>query len=96
MRKLHPGGVKIRNISEITKDNISYCKEFMKFSELRHLDEVVGSFGIRDNMDYIGIATQQSQKMPVQAIFSSMKLFVEQQQYFFDTLWNRAYRLCRK
>jgi two-component system, OmpR family, sensor histidine kinase VicK len=83
-------GVKIRNICEITKDNISYCKEFMKFSELRHLDDVVGSFGIGDNMDYIGIAKLQSQDIPVQAIFSSMKLFVEQQQYFFDTLWNRA------
>jgi hypothetical protein len=28
--------------------------------------------------------------MPVQAIYSSMKVFVEQQHYFFETLWNRA------
>ena len=32
-------GVKLRFISEITKDNLSYCKELMKIGEVRHLDE---------------------------------------------------------
>ncbi|MGN6558951.1 MAG: hypothetical protein ACTHJ2_00335, partial [Candidatus Nitrosocosmicus sp.] len=32
-------GVKIRFVTEITKDNIHYCKELKEFvSELRHLD----------------------------------------------------------
>lgn len=37
-------GVRIRFISEITKENIQYCKELMKVvTELRHLDEVKGT-----------------------------------------------------
>ena len=36
-------GAKIRAFTEITKENISYCKELMKIvDELRHLDGVRG------------------------------------------------------
>jgi two-component system sensor histidine kinase VicK len=42
-------GVRMRFISEITKENIQYCKELMKVvTELRHLDEVKGNFGVAD------------------------------------------------
>ncbi|MGI0030145.1 MAG: hypothetical protein ACRD80_01010, partial [Nitrososphaeraceae archaeon] len=37
-------GIKIRYITEITKDNLSSCKELMKFAEVRHLDMIVGNF----------------------------------------------------
>jgi hypothetical protein len=38
----HARGVKIRYITEITKDNLSYCKQLMEIvgAELRHLDGV--------------------------------------------------------
>jgi two-component system, OmpR family, sensor histidine kinase VicK len=39
-------GVKIRFITEITKDNLSPCKTMMTISELRHLEGVKGNFGI--------------------------------------------------
>jgi hypothetical protein len=29
-------GVRLRFISEITKDNLQYCKELMKIGEVRH------------------------------------------------------------
>lgn len=45
-------GVRIRFITEITKDNLQYCKELMKIAEIRHLNEVKGNFGISDN-EYI-------------------------------------------
>ena len=46
-------GIKSRVITEITKDNISYCKELMKLSiELRHLDDVKGNFSISDGEIY--------------------------------------------
>ena len=38
-------GVRIRYITEITKENVIYCKELMNFSEVRHLDGVKGNFG---------------------------------------------------
>ncbi|MGC2685951.1 MAG: hypothetical protein WA323_29210 [Candidatus Nitrosopolaris sp.] len=36
----------LRFITEITKENISYTKEFMESVELRHLDGVKGNFGV--------------------------------------------------
>ena len=45
-------GVKIRYITEITKENVNYCKELMNFSEVRHLDEVKGNFGVLDGIYY--------------------------------------------
>jgi two-component system, OmpR family, sensor histidine kinase VicK len=42
-------GVKIRYLTEITKDNLRYCKELMSLvGELRHLDGIKGSFYINE------------------------------------------------
>jgi two-component system, OmpR family, sensor histidine kinase VicK len=42
-------GIRIRFITEINKDNISYCKELITFvDELRHLGGIKGSFYIND------------------------------------------------
>jgi two-component system sensor histidine kinase VicK len=50
-RDLKERGIRLRFIAEITKDNIGYCKELMKIcSELRHLDEVKGNFGLVDGI----------------------------------------------
>jgi hypothetical protein len=40
--------VKLRYITEITTENISYCKELMKFTELRHLDGSQSNFMVSD------------------------------------------------
>jgi two-component system, OmpR family, sensor histidine kinase VicK len=82
--------VKLRFITEVTKENISYCKEMMKIAEVRHLDKVKGNFGIADKRDYRGVANMEEGKPPTQAIRSTVKSFVDQQQYFFETLWNKA------
>src|SRR5438034_6143158 len=37
-------GVKIRIVTDIPTDNISYCKKLMEVSELRHLDGVRTNF----------------------------------------------------
>jgi hypothetical protein len=46
-------GIKIRYVTEITKDNMSSCKQLMKFAEVRHLDKVVGNFLVSDK-EYFG------------------------------------------
>jgi two-component system, OmpR family, sensor histidine kinase VicK len=85
--------VEFRYVTEITKDNLSYCKEMLKFSEIRHLDGVKGNFEVCDEKEYVAATTLQSankqQPMP-QLIYSNVKEVVEQQQYIFDTLWSRA------
>jgi hypothetical protein len=42
--ELNRRGVRIRWITDITKENASSCKEIMKIAELRHLDGVKGGF----------------------------------------------------
>jgi two-component system, OmpR family, sensor histidine kinase VicK len=83
-------GVKIRFISEISKDNLKYCKELMKIAEVRHLDDVKGNFGVSDGSEYDGGADTIKSGPPPQFIISTVKSFVKQQQYFFDMLWNKA------
>jgi len=42
-------GVRLRYLTEITNDNISYCKELIKIvDELRHLDGIKGNFMISE------------------------------------------------
>ena len=51
-------GVKFRYITEIIQDNLSYCKEMIKYfgAEIRHLDKVKGNFEINDGgKEYIVI-----------------------------------------
>jgi two-component system, OmpR family, sensor histidine kinase VicK len=85
--------VKFRYITEITKENISYCKQIIKQfnAELRHLHGVKGNFEINDGgQQYIGTANLQKAEPLKQLIYSNVKEIGEQQQYVFDTLWNKA------
>jgi two-component system, OmpR family, sensor histidine kinase VicK len=87
--ELRNRGVKIRIITEITTHNIYYCKEMMKIGDVRHLEGIKGNFVIADGAKYAGIANTDDGKLP-QLISSNVMAFVEQQQYFFDMLWNKA------
>jgi two-component system, OmpR family, sensor histidine kinase VicK len=90
-RDLKKKGIRLRFIAEITKDNIGYCKELITMcSELRHLDEVKGNFGIVDGIYYRASAKTIESSPPPLLISSTLRAFVEQQQYFFDMLWKKA------
>jgi hypothetical protein len=82
--KLKDRGVKIRNITEITTDSLPYLKKMISFAEVRHIDGITGSFGVSER-DYISNDTS-----PQRAIHSTMKIFVQQHQYLFDTIWKNA------
>jgi two-component system, OmpR family, sensor histidine kinase VicK len=58
--------------------------------ELRHLEDIRGNFSISDKKTYRGTAAMREGKPPTEGIRSTTKVFVEQQQYFFETLWNKA------
>jgi len=89
-RELRERGIRLRFIAEITKDNIVYSKELMKNCELRHLDEVKGNFGISDGIYYRASAKTRLSSPPPLLICSTLRAFVEQQQYFFEMLWKKA------
>ena len=88
-------GVKLRYVTEVTEENILYCKELSKFAEVYHLNGVRGNFEVSQNEisgkgEYIATATLQEAEPVAQLIYSNVKEIVEQQQFVFDTLWNRA------
>jgi len=86
-------GIKLRFVTEITKDNLYRCKQAMKIAELRHLDGVRGNFGVSDT-EYIAatIATSNESNLTTipHAIYSNIKEDIQQQQYVFEILWNKA------
>src|SRR5215207_6852459 len=89
-------GGKIRAFTEITKDNVRYCKELIKLvDELRHLDGVRGGIAVSES-EYMATTILQEAKPLTQVIYSNVKEVVEQGQYIFDTLWNAAIPAERK
>lgn len=86
-------GVKIRYITEVTKDNLAYCKDLMNFAEVRHLDGLVGNFGVSEK-EYLGEAS--GKEFLTHLIYSSKKEIVEQQLYIFENLWNNSVPAPRK
>jgi hypothetical protein len=89
-RKLQARGIRVRIITEITTDNIKYCKELLKLCELRHLDEIKGNFGIGDGIYYNASAKSTETAPPPLLVCSTLRALAEQQQYFFDMLWRKA------
>jgi signal transduction histidine kinase len=83
-------GCRIRLITEISADNIWYCKKLSELLDLRHFDGVKGNLGIVDGIRYGATARSEEKKFPTEYIYSTVKSFVEQQQYFFDMLWNKS------
>jgi signal transduction histidine kinase len=88
--QLKKRGIKLRWITEITPDNIQYCKDLLRITDdVRHLSGVKGNFGVTE-FSYAGSATNQVARPLPQLIYTTVKSFVELQQYFFDMLWNKA------
>ena len=85
----HARGVKIRFVTEITTDNLPFCKQMMELGEMRHLDGVQGNFGVSET-EYLASATLDKEKVVPVLIYSNVKQIVKQQQYVFQTLWNKA------
>ena len=84
-------GVKLRYVTEITKDNIRYCKRLLTMvDELRHLNGIKGNFYISETA-YLAPATYHEEGKPAsQVIYSNVEEIVDHQNYVFDTLWSRA------
>ena len=89
-RNIRRRGAKIRAFTEITKENIHYCKELMKLvDELRHLDGVKGGMAVSES-EYMATTVLEESKPLTEVIYSNVKEVVEQNQYIYDTLWRSA------
>ena len=83
-------GAKIRFITEVTKDNIEYCKQLSEIvSELRHLDGVRGSVCVNDT-EFLGMTTWRETELLNPVIYSNEREVIEHQQYIFEMFWKKA------
>src|ERR671919_2269345 len=89
MIDLKERGIRIRYATEITKENISYCKELMKIAEVRHLDGIKDGMAVSEK-EYVAAAVMQEAKPVPHLIYSNVKEIVEHQQYMFETLWTKS------
>jgi two-component system sensor histidine kinase VicK len=54
------GGVRFRFVTEVTKDNVTFCKNSVsKVAEIRHLEGIKGNFGVSDT-EYISTSDRVS------------------------------------
>jgi len=89
--------ITIRYITEITKDNLHYCKEMISLvDELRHLNGIKGNFYVSEQ-EYVAPSTlHEKGKSSEMMIYSNVKEIVEHQQYIFDSFWNTTTSAERK
>jgi signal transduction histidine kinase len=83
-------GGKIRFITEVTNENLHYCKELKKIvTEMRHLDGLVGGIAVSES-EYMSTTTLREKQLLTQVFYSNAKEIVRHGQYIFDTFWNKA------
>jgi two-component system, OmpR family, sensor histidine kinase VicK len=97
-------GLNLRAITVVTKDNIFYARDALKyFSEVRHLEGIVGTFVVSDK-HYFGTSMMLYNEGKVKieegiskpqypaelCILSTSKELIYQQQKFFNILWDQA------
>ena len=84
-------GVELRYLTEITKQNISSCKKLMEIvNELRHLDGLKGNFMVSEK-EYLAPSSSHELTKPASRLFySNLEDIVEQHQYLFQVLWDKA------
>jgi two-component system, OmpR family, sensor histidine kinase VicK len=83
--------VKLRYLTEITSENISFCKMLTSIvDELRHLEGIKGNFMISESEYLAPMALYKKGEISSQIIYSNIKEVVQHQQYIFDSFWGKA------
>ena len=89
-REARERGIKLRYITEITKENLSFCKQQMTLvDELRHLDRARGNFVLSES-EFI-VSPEISEKYPMtNGTYGDIDSMLRQYWHLFETLWNHA------
>jgi hypothetical protein len=85
-------GVKCRELTDITKDNLSHCKKNMaRLDEFRHLGGMAVNFGVSDNEALVIVPSlAPREERSIQFIYSDSESVVEYKRQCFDLLWDRS------
>ncbi|HEY7079520.1 MAG TPA: HAMP domain-containing sensor histidine kinase, partial [Nitrososphaeraceae archaeon] len=90
-------GVKIRYLTEITSDNLYYCKQLLLIvDDLRHLSGIRGNFYVTET-EYAAPSTyHEKRKSADMMIYSCSQEMVRHQQSIFESIWNASASAERK
>ena len=84
-------GVKFRYLTEITSENISFCKELVSIvDELRHTEGIKANFMISETEYLAPIILYRKGEISSKVIYSNIREVIEHQQYIFDSFWSKA------
>lgn len=87
MIQLKGRGVRLRCVTEITADNVQYCKDVMKYFDLYHMPSLTGNFVIIDSAQYLGyVSSGRDDRLIVTRVPS----FVAGQQFLLDNVIKNA------
>jgi two-component system, OmpR family, sensor histidine kinase VicK len=87
--KAHKRGATIKYVTEVTKENLQYCKELLDVAQVNHVDGIRGNFVVTDT-HYLGTIALSDIQSISQLIYSNSKQIVEQQRFLFDSLFEKA------
>jgi hypothetical protein len=85
---LKSDGASLRCLTEISRENLSQCKEIMKYFELFHTSCLTGNFIIADEKEYVGYLTSGKGEDRLLRIVNQS--FVDAQRFLVNTMIDRA------
>lgn len=88
--KLKQRGVHVRVVTEVTHDNLPFCKTYSEVVELRHLDGIMSSFGISDGKWLLDHIVSLDEFPLSHAILTNVTKLVEAKRKLFETVWKQS------
>lgn len=85
--ELRRRGVKVRVVTQVTHDNLPFCKIYSQAVELRHIDGIQSSFGISDGKWLLDHIVSLDEFPLSHAILTNVTKLVEVKLQLFETLW---------
>jgi len=90
LSKLREKGVQIRVVTQITSENLSFCKIYSQAVELRHLEGIQSSFGISDGIWLLDHVVSLDEFPLSHAILTNVKKLVDVKRSLFETMWRQS------
>jgi hypothetical protein len=88
--KLKQRGVQMRVITQITNDNLTYCKTLSDIVDVRHVDGIQSSFGICDGKWLLDHVISLDEFPLSHAIFTNVEKLVNVKRNLFETVWKQS------
>lgn len=88
--KLKQRGVQMRVITQITNDNLTYCKTLSDIVDVRHVDGIQSSFGICDGKWLLDHVISLDEFPLSHAIFTNEEKLVNVKRSLFETVWKQS------